>query len=253
MHNVRVARKSIYICNKKKQKPHGISTLCVFSVVHGLLLRTSIVVVEGPVGAMRNLVRAALPWSDLGNIHVVKLLQGAALTLDDEEEDHEDSHEETAGEDVSVSEVDLVGNLGCEVTDQEVPQPVGGSSQGHTLGTVLGWEKLGDDGPNHRAPGHGIGSDEETSDDNHTLSGLGSVLGGVDVEEEVANGRENHEHNEHPNGTKDEGLATAEVLNDVETTEGSTEVDSTKDTLSDETVGNSSTLEDGSSLGCLLA
>lgn len=227
--------------------------LCVFSMVHGLLLGATILVVKSPVLTVGNLVRGTLPWCNLGYVHVVKFFQSTALTLDNEEVDHKDSNKETASEDISIGEVDLASDLSGEVTEQEIPEPVGGGGQSHALCTVLGWEELGDDSPDHRTPGHGVGCDEQASDDNHTLSGVGGVCRGLDVEQEVANGGENHEHDEHPDGTEDKGLATTEVLDNVKTAEGGTEVDRTEDALCNETVLDTSALEDSSSLSNVIS
>lgn len=64
----------------------------------------------------------------------------------------------------------------------------------------------------------------------------------------MTDGGKSHETNKHEAGADDEGLATTEVLDDVETTEGSAEVDGTKDNLGEEVVGDTGTLHDGGSL-----
>lgn len=99
-----------------------------------------------------NLELLALPWDDIVDVHPVELLEGTAATFDDEEIDDEDGDEQTAGKDIPVGEVDLVGDERGEETDQEVPEPIGGGGQGHTLSTVLGGEELRSDSPDHGAP-----------------------------------------------------------------------------------------------------
>ena len=94
----------------------------------------------------------ALPRDDIVDVHPVELLEGTAATFDDEEIDDEDGDEQTARKDIPVGEVDLVGDERGEEPDQEVPEPVGGGGQGHTLGAVLGGEELRGDSPDHGAP-----------------------------------------------------------------------------------------------------
>lgn len=103
-----------------------------------------------------DLIRLALPRGDVVDVHPVELLEGTATTFNDAEVDDEDTEEETAGEDVAVGEVDLVCDEGSEESDEEVPEPVGGGGQGHTLRTVLGGEELGANRPNHGTPCHGV-------------------------------------------------------------------------------------------------
>lgn len=121
-----------------------------------LLLFPVRIVVVGPLGAGGNLILAALPGSNMVDIHVVQLLEGTVLTLDNEEVDNEDTAKQTPGEDITIGEVDLSGDEWCEETDEEVPQPVRSSGEGHALGTVLGGEELGGNRPDHRAPGHRV-------------------------------------------------------------------------------------------------
>lgn len=70
----------------------------------------------------------------------------------------------------------------------------------------------------------------------------------VDVQGKVADGGEAHEEGEHASTADDEGLAATEVLDDVQTAEGCAEIDGTENNLSDETVAETSALEDGRSL-----
>lgn len=68
------------------------------------------------------------------------------------------------------------------------------------------------------------------------------------VKDKVTNSGEANETSKHEASTNDQGLATTKVLDDVETTESGTEVDSTQDDLSDEAVVDTSTSHDGSSV-----
>lgn len=228
-------------------KDHPNPFLCVLGVIRARFLATMLVAILLVV-KRRHLKAAALPGSDLVDVHPVELLESAALTLDDEEVDDESSDSQASSEDVSVGKVNCTGDEWGEKTDEEVPEPVGCGGQSHTLGTVLGREQFGADSPDHGTPGHGVGGDEETGDNNHALTRSGSVFGVLDVQHEVANRSEDHEANKHESSTSDERLATTEVLNNVETTESGTEVNSTKNNLGDEAVGDTGTLEDSGTL-----
>ena len=223
------------------------------------------IVVVCPLGARGDFILAALPGRNMVDIHVVQLLKGTVLTLDDEEIDNKDTDKQTPGEDITIGEVDVLGDEGCEETDEEVPQPVGGSGEGHSLGTILGGEELGGNSPNHRAPGHRVlwqvsfvvfqrgiqwtySGDEEAGHNNHCLACGGVGLRVIHIEREVADRREDHEEDKHASATDDEGLATTKVLDDVKTAKGGAKVNSTKNDLSDKTVVEASALEDGSSL-----
>lgn len=61
-----------------------------------------------------------------------------------------------------------------------------------------------------------------------------------------------HEADEHERGTDDEGLATTEILDHIETTKGSSEVDRAENNLGDEAVIEPGTLHDGGSLRTLV-
>lgn len=89
----------------------------------------------------------ALPRGDALEVHGVNLLEGSALTLDDEEVDEDGGDEVAPGEHVAVTEVDGLGDEGGEEADEEVPSPVAGGGEGHSLGAVAGREELGLDGP----------------------------------------------------------------------------------------------------------
>ena len=210
---INVASKDTHDRGKRKEKEQSRTEqkmdgrtpyLGVLGMRHLLLLATVLGLIRTPVGAAGELVAAALPGSNLADVHVVELLEGTALAFDDEEVHDEDAREETAGKHVTVPEVDGAGDEGREETDQEVPGPVGRGGNGHTLGTVLGGEQFGDNGPDHGAPGHCVGRDEQTGHDNHSLTGAGGVLRVLAVQHKMAERREDHEHDKHPGGTEDE-------------------------------------------------
>lgn len=156
-------------------------------MVHLLLLATGRVLSRIPLtNLLWDHVLAALPGSNLVDIHPIQLLESTALALNHEEVDDKDSDEQAASKDVTVGKVDGASDESGEEGDEEVPGPVGGSGQSHTLGTVLGREKLSDDSPDHGSPGHGVGSNEQTGDNDHTLADVGSILRVLDVQHEVA-------------------------------------------------------------------
>ena len=81
------------------------------------------------------------------DIHRVNLLKSAALSFNNEEIDNSDSHEETSGKDVTVSEVDITNDEWCEEGEKEVPAPVGCCRQGHSVRSVAGWIHFCTDSP----------------------------------------------------------------------------------------------------------
>lgn len=86
----------------------------------------------------------------------------------------------------------------------------------------------------HRAPCRGEAENEQGSEDDERDAGALGVLRVVDVEAEVADGSEDDEADEHPQRTRDEGLTSTEVLDNVQTEEGRAEVDGVQDDLRDE-------------------
>lgn len=214
------------------------------------MVRVRLLATLGATGAIElgHLELRALPGGNLVDVHPVELLESPTLTLNHAEVDHSGGGEQTTRKDVSIGKVDLAGDEGSEETDQEVPEPVASGGQSHTLRTVLGGEELSTDSPDHGTPGHGVGGNEEAGNDDHTLTRAGGVLRVLDIEHEVANRGEDHEADEHEPSTEDKRLATTEVLDDVQTAEGGTEVDGAEDDLGDEGVGDTGSLEDGGTL-----
>lgn len=187
-----------------------------------------------------------LPGLDVEDVHGVDLLKGPALGLVDEEEDNEDSEEAASSEDVTVTEVDVVVDEGGEEGDEEVPGPVGGSGNTHADSAVLEGVHLTTDGPDDGTPGGGEADNEETGEENH--DDTGSVVGGVVVQDLVADGGPDHEANEHPGATVHQTLAASVVLDDVETGEGHTEVDNTQNDGGNVGVAETDTVEDTGSV-----
>ncbi|KAI7091912.1 hypothetical protein KC356_g22 [Hortaea werneckii] len=103
---------------------------------------------------------------------------------------------------------------------------------------------LTDDSPSERTPGHGKGSNEHASRDNHDDTGafiLGGGLGGRDTSEDEKPGSL-------PGRANDEWHSTAELFNHVETRERSSHVDGTKDELYSDGILNAGRVENGCSV-----
>jgi hypothetical protein len=189
---------------------------------------------------------SGLPGLDVEDVHGVDLLKGPALGLVDEEEDNEDSEEAASSEDVTVAEVDGVGDEGGEERDEEVPGPVGSSSNTHADSAVLEGVHLTTDSPDNRTPGGGESDNEEAGEHNH--NNTSGVVGRVGVQDLVADRGPDQEADEHPSGTVHQTLAATVVLDNVKTGKGHTEVDSTEDDGGDVGVAQSNTLEDTGSV-----
>lgn len=118
------------------------------------------------------------------------------------------------------------------------PEPVRGSGKRHGGGTVASRVELSDDGPDERTPGGGEGDDEKAGEDDEDVAGGGAVrkLTDKSVDQETADG---------PESTNDERHATAALLNDVETTESASNIDTAENDLGDVGVLKTDTAEDG--------
>ena len=76
-------------------------------------------------------------------------------------------------------------------------------------------------------------NDEKAGKGNHDISSHGCLARVGLVKGKVTNRSPDHEANEHPRTTNDEGLATTKVLDNVQTREGHAKVDSTENDLGD--------------------
>jgi hypothetical protein len=188
------------------------------------------------------------PRDDALNVHSIDLLQGAPLTLNDEEVDQDSRDEITGGEDIAEAEVDLFYNKRGEEGEQEVPEPVARGAESHSLCAIAGWVQFAGDGPDHGAPGGGETENEESGEDNHNdprrVVGMWRVL----MQREMAYGREDHEADEHPDAAGDQRLTSAVVFDNVEAVEGGPEVDAVQDHLRYEAIFNTHGFEDDSAI-----
>lgn len=187
-----------------------------------------------------------LPGLNLEDVHGVNLFQGPALGLVDEEEDNKDGEETAGSKDVTVAEVDGVGDEGGEEGDEEVPGPIGGSGNTHADSAVLEGVHLTTDSPDDRTPGGSEADDEEAGEDNHDNTSW--VVGWVIVQDLMTDRGPNQEADKHPGTTVHQTLATAIVLHDVETGEGHTEVDSAEDDGGNVRVVETDSVEDTGSV-----
>lgn len=98
--------------------------------------------------------------------------------------------------------------------------------------------------------GNSEADDEEASGGNHSRAnggvgaGVGVVGVAIGVQSEGSQGSEDDEPQEHPDTTDDHGDAAAELLADVQTTEGGEDVDGTEDHGGDVRVGDADGRED---------
>lgn len=179
------------------------------------------------------------------NVHGVDLLERTVLGLDDEEVDDDGKTKTAATEDETEEPVDLVDDNSGEERDQEVPDPVGSSGKTHAGGTVAGRVELSNDGPDEGTPGGGERDDEQASEDDQNTSGGGVVVVSERRKLEVTDKGVDHETDESPESTDNEGLAATTLGNNVKTTESADNVDGTENDLGDVGVAETSSLENG--------
>lgn len=141
-----------------------------------------------------------------------------------------------------------VSQLFRKTTDLDVDmvrtEPVGSSGDRSLLGPSSQRIRLTDDSPSERTPGHGKGSNEHASRDNHDDTGafiLGGGLGGRDTSEDEKPGSL-------PGRANDEWQSAAELFDHVETRESSGHIDGTKDELYSDRILNAGRVENGCSV-----
>jgi hypothetical protein len=78
---------------------------------------------------------------------ITYLLQSPALALDYEEIDEKPAENVTAGKHVAVLEIDGGNDERGEEGEEEVPEPIAGGRESHTLGTVAGGIEFAADCP----------------------------------------------------------------------------------------------------------
>lgn len=219
----------------------------IVALSHGFQIDTSLSSNLGHLVGVRRRPLGASPRLDVLQVHGVNFLKTATLAFNDEEVDNQTSNKVASSKDVTVQEIDITSNEGCEETNAEVPGPVGRSRNGHSLGSVSGGENLGLDGPDHGTPSSGVAENKETrKNDQHNASSRG-LIWVFEIEKEVADGSKDEEANGHPDGTSNQRLATAKVFDNVQTDESDAKVDAVEDDLRDERV-NSNRSENGRSV-----
>jgi hypothetical protein len=133
-------------------------------------------------------------------------------------------------------------HVGSDVSENEVPEPVGGSGKGDTLSTNGERVDLSDHDPGSGTPGGGEAKDVEADEDDQ--AGVGSLGSG----KSSSDGTDNKLADQHPDGTPDEKLAATELLDTIESDGGGNDVDQVGDERDQERVFNAGLLEEGRSV-----
>lgn len=185
------------------------------------------------------LTREGRVWHPLGGLagrallhHFVNLFERQALGLGNEEISEEDAsgtsctpNEEDLGTQVALI---LVNHVGSDVTDDKVPEPVGGGGKSNTLGTNGQREDLANDDPSSGTPGGSEEEDIDADEDNKDIaSGAGARSCGTD------DGNDEFTE-EHTNSAPDEERSATEAFNSPEGYRGRADVDSSSDHANDE-------------------
>ena len=203
-----------------------------------VLLHTKLLLEGGARNPRSRLSRRALLH------HLVDLLERQALGLRDEEvsEEHTSSasrapDEENLGTQVALI---LVNHVGGDVTDDEVPEPVGGGGKSDALGTDGEREDLADDDPGGRTPGGGKEKDVEADENNEDVAGGGGA-GSCSTDD-----GDDKFTDKHADGAPDEKGSAAEALNGPEGDGSGADVDDGGDDTNDEgALWNMGLLEEG--------
>jgi hypothetical protein len=182
---------------------------------------------------------------DVQHVHGVDLLERAALGLNHEEVDDEEEQDKRDGEDETIEVVNFVGDEGGAEGDDEVEEPVGRGGETHAGSAVSRRIQFTNDCPHQRPPGGCKCGNEQAGEDNHDVSGSGSVLGNDPVERKVTDKGVDEQAHGHPGSTDHHGLSAADILNDPETEDGGDDVDGSEDDGGDVRVGETGGGEDG--------
>ena len=153
------------------------------------------------------------------------------MSFNDEEVDNKTTEEVTSCKDISVAEVDVFGDERREESEKEIPEPVAGGGQGHSLGSVARGEDFCHDGPDHGTPSCSETKNEKTGKDNHGNASLRCVCRVATVQRKVTDRCKNKETDEHPRTPRNKRLASSIVLNNVQTDKGNQKVNSVEDDL----------------------
>ena len=189
-----------------------------------------------------------MPRADLLLVHGLNLLKSAILGLDHKEPNESSEGKAASGEHQAVEVANGVSDGTREEGHEEVPHPVGRGGQGHGRSAVASRVELGNDSPDKRTPSGGEGDDEEAREDNKDVAGLGGA-GGIDgVKHKSSDERVDQEAHGHPQGTSDESLAAANILDDPETGDSASNVDGTENNLGNVRVFQTGSLENGGSV-----
>jgi len=177
-------------------------------------------------------VFATLPRRNPHDVHRIDLLESPALTFHEEEVDNHRGGETAPRENIAIPKVDGRRDERGKESDEEIPEPIRGDRDGHTLCPVTGGIELCDDGPNHRSPGAGERGNEQASEYDHGDTSLRSVFRGPLVQGEVTDRCKYHETDEHPQSSCNQTFSTTESFDEVEARESHDDVHCTEDDLS---------------------
>lgn len=162
---------------------------------------------------------------------------------------HEEVNNNCTGEtasrkNIAISVIDGRGNVRREEAEQEVEGPVGSSCQSHALRTVSGRVDFSNDGPDNWAPCHGKPRDEQTREDDHSVTNA-LVRSAVTIRKgKVTERGEDKEAHEHPERSVDQRRSTTKLLHNVKSGEGHAKVHGAKDDRSNVGVGYAYGVED---------
>ena len=141
----------------------------------GIVQSSVHIVATGSLGSWQPL--SGLPWQDAFFVHFIDFFQSQTFSFANKEEDVEEGEDQTAHEDVTVVEVNGTSDEWSEEGNQETPDPVSSSCNGHGLGLDSQWESFRDNNISDWSPGGSETEDVETGEDDHTVTGtLGRAI-----------------------------------------------------------------------------
>jgi len=177
--------------------------------------------------------------------HSVHLLEGKTLGFVDEEigiEEAQDA-ERSPDEEYAGAEVALVGSnhVGCDNSDDAVPEPVRSSSKADTTRTDREGEDFANDNPSTRAPGSSKEENVNADERNHSAHGfmIRSIGDTNDGNYELAH--------EHAASSPDEQWTTSNSLDGPERNGRGADIDESRDKTDKERVGDGPELLEESS------
>merc|ERR1712000_82588 len=167
------------------------------------------------------------------DVHLVNLLQGSILRLNDEEEDDEEKSRTTSGENQTVQVVDCVSNKASEERDQKVPEPIGRRCQRHAAATVPQWVQFGIYSPHKGSPADGKRCNGKAREGHEGRASLGCPRWVFVVQGKMSDKGVNEEAHHHPSSPRHEDRTTPKSLDDPQTQDRAEHIDGPENELSD--------------------